>query len=529
MLPRPNPCSPKCRPVSSASSNYTPLTICVLIDPANPTYYPLDVWWKGDDDLEFFTLRCRREDQMRQWETQINRLVKESAQRRANDRNGLSRIANSITPSIHSRTSSKTLQMSISYSTPHSMYSVQTSGSATSSRGPPTPYSSDEHVGGGVKSGGIYSSGRQPYTPNDGFEFEPDDDDFEDYPPSSGYPSSSGRGTPIAARRDNAISMPPERHASPSGYDRNRAQTEDANGPIMKQWRNGPMPPPPHSQMQHSHSGGPSYSFGPRAHSSMSMNQPSYSSDPSGYGGNGSYAAGGPRARPQLRSQFSSQKLQMLHALDRNGRGSPANGPPQPLPPIPTPSRSRSASQPAAYVPKPASGQPPMPSDADQWGRERSNTSVMGNNKRGSGSSESTGGESSDYSPNSSSPVTPFGSSESSLGGMGIRTSRSHYVDPMAAGMTPHVTQVHGPPVKVKVHFHEDIFVIQVAMSTEYADLVQKVGKKIRLCGPRRDDGPLRVKYRDEDGDMVTLGSTEDVQMAFEQFRPGGQVTLFVT
>jgi cell division control protein 24 len=85
------------------------------------------------------------------------------------------------------------------------------------------------------------------------------------------------------------------------------------------------------------------------------------------------------------------------------------------------------------------------------------------------------------------------------------------------------------PPVKVKVHFHEDIFVIQVHRATEYGDLVQQVGRKIRLCGPRRDDGPLRVKYRDEDGDMVSLGSTEDVQMAFEQYRPGGQVTLFVT
>lgn len=84
------------------------------------------------------------------------------------------------------------------------------------------------------------------------------------------------------------------------------------------------------------------------------------------------------------------------------------------------------------------------------------------------------------------------------------------------------------PPVKIKVHFGEDIFVIQVPRSTEYAELVDKVGKKIRLCGPRRDDGPLRVKYKDEDGDLVSLGSTEDVQMAFESFRPGNQVTLYV-
>ena len=82
--------------------------------------------------------------------------------------------------------------------------------------------------------------------------------------------------------------------------------------------------------------------------------------------------------------------------------------------------------------------------------------------------------------------------------------------------------------MKIKVHFHEDIFVIQVPRTTEYSELVDKVGKKIRLCGPRRDDGPLRVKYKDEDGDLMSLGSTEDVQTAFESFPLGNQVRLYV-
>jgi cell division control protein 24 len=72
--------------------------------------------------------------------------------------------------------------------------------------------------------------------------------------------------------------------------------------------------------------------------------------------------------------------------------------------------------------------------------------------------------------------------------------------------------------------------VIIVNRHTDYQDLVEKVGKKIRLCGGRRDGGPLRVKYQDEDGDLVSLGSNEDVQMAFDTSRlgPGAQVTLFV-
>lgn len=100
--------------------------------------------------------------------------------------------------------------------------------------------------------------------------------------------------------------------------------------------------------------------------------------------------------------------------------------------------------------------------------------------------------------------------------------------DKPLASATPQMDFTVPVNVKVKVHFMDDIFVIQVPRHTEYEELVERVGRKIRLCGPRRDDGPLRVKYRDEDGDLVSLGSTEDVQMAFESFRPGSQVTLYV-
>jgi len=65
------------------------------------------------------------------------------------------------------------------------------------------------------------------------------------------------------------------------------------------------------------------------------------------------------------------------------------------------------------------------------------------------------------------------------------------------------------------VHFGSDIFIIQVLRTTEYGELVERVSKKIRLCGPRRDDGPLRVKYEDEEGDLISMRSTEDVEMAF--------------
>uniref|UniRef100_A0A0W0GC15 Putative rho guanine nucleotide exchange factor scd1 n=1 Tax=Moniliophthora roreri TaxID=221103 RepID=A0A0W0GC15_MONRR len=381
-----------------------------------PTQYPLAVWWKGDDDLEYFTLRCRREDQMRQWESTINRLIREAAQRRASER-GMSRIvANSTNPRIGSSAGP-------GYPPPVQNVYHRSRGDSVY----------DQHSASAVP----YNVGPQGYPPHDAFESEADEDDYEDYPPASSYGGSSGRGTPMGTRRAAGYSEVPAGSLRPTT---------------------------------------------PRLNSNASgMSNASNGSD-------GSYGPGaaGVRPRPTLRSQFSSTKLRS--AVDMNSNEY-RNG----IPPTPAPvNRSRSASQPTAYIPK--SVPPPLPTA--QWD-PRSNGSIS-SSKRGSGSSQSTG-DSSDYSPNSSSPITPYGSSESSLG---LRPSRSQVFDGANGRLQP---------VKVKVHFHEDIFVIQVPRSTE------------------RDDGPLRVKYKDEDGDMVSLGSTEDVQMAFEAYRPGGQVVLYVT
>ncbi|KAF8971148.1 hypothetical protein BDZ97DRAFT_1753477 [Flammula alnicola] len=497
-----------------------------------PTHYPLAVWWKGDDDLEFFTLRCRREDQMRQWEATINRLIKEAAQRRASERPGMpmSRIvaANSTNPSLQARSQS-TSHYSSASTAPVAVYSRSSQSQTVRSRPSyNSNYYDDDQASHSTSS--TYSAGPQGYPPHDGFDFEPDEDDLEDYPITTTYPSS-GRGTPMGSRRTpNSLSMPPERESS-TGYDKPRAHTEGTDGPVMAQWRSTGLPPLPSAPLQSGNSA--LRPITPRLHSNMSAN--SYASD-------ASFGTGVPKSssRPQLRSQFSSTRLKSGYESPNNANSSSSSSDYRKrsaTPTLnvnnlsaPTMSRSRSASQPSAYVPQQKAIPPPLPNGPSQsqshWSRDQRPPNGVPTNvpsgKRGSGSSQSTG-DSSDYSPNSSSPITPFGSSESSLGGVGIRTSRSQQNFDGAH------ERPQGPPVKVKVHFHEDIFVIQVPRATEYDDLVEKVGRKIRLCGPRRDDGPLRVKYRDEDGDMVSLGSTEDVQMAFEQYRPGGQVTLFVT
>lgn len=381
---------------------------------------------------------------MKQWEAAVNRLIERVALRRASERSN-SRLAHLSHPTGHTSNPRNGL-------VPHSY----TNGSRPHHQS--SPYG--EHpVGNGISG---HASGPTGYPPHDGFDF---DDELEDYPGASVSPNP-GYATPLDGRRG---AMTPGYGHYPS-YERPRAHTEDANGPALSQWRsNVPgLPPAPSPRTPISRMG-----------STMSyVSEPGYSAAPRATTG-----------RPPLRSQYSSSRLRPSHD---NGETRSAATSPTPVPAVSHLSRSRSASQPSAYIPKAAP--PPLPSNG--WDRTQGSTSTA--TKRSSGSSQSTG-EDSAYSPNSSSPLTPFGSSDSSLSGTVGRSSISSYE----------------APVKVKVHFGSDIFVIQVARITEYNELVERVGRKIRLCGPRRENGPLRVKYEDEEGDLISMRSTEDVEMAF--------------
>jgi cell division control protein 24 len=404
---------------------------------------------------------------VKQWESAVKRLIEKVAMRRASERSS-SRLAHFSThsgyPSSHPRNGTHDRGYSTHPAHVSSHPHPYTNGHRPYRQS--SPY--DDHaVGNGITS---HASGPSGYPPHDGFD---PDDDFDDYSVASNSSPTSGRTTPFDGRR--GVTTPGLDHYL--SYERPRAHTEDANGPALSLWRSNVPGIPP----------GPGRSAVSRMGSAMS-----YVSEP----GSRSTAA-----RPQLRSQYSSSRLRPPH--DSGDPRSDVTSSPAP-PPHNHVSRSRSASQPSVYVPK--SVPPPMPSNG--WDRVPASTSTT-TMKRSSSSSQSTG-EDSAYSPNSSSPITPFGSSDSSLSGAVGRSSISS----------------HDDPVKVKVHFGSDIFVIQVSRTTEYGDLVERVGKKIRLCGPRRDDGPLRVKYEDEEGDLISMRSTEDVDMAFGD---KAQVVLHVT
>lgn len=429
--------------------------------------------------MEYFTLRCRSEEQLKQWETQINRLIRDVASRRASDRNISQFVAHnshtSIPPSITQRSPLPYTHDRTSSSMSHAQYVNSVPPHPARGRHRPSPYPMEDQFSVASSSGPHSSGGYR----GDGFEFDLEDE-FDDLPSSS--IASSGRGTPLGTHR-----------LTGQNDDHSRARTEDTTGHAHTQWRatNGTQPFPSAT----------GYFVPPYRPPVTRMSSTTSATDASF--GSGSRP-------PRIPLQISSQSL--MAPYEQPDTPTSINNAPIALPL----SRSRSASQPSAYVPQ--TSPPPIPSTA--W-THRSQSSTV-ENKRGSGSSQSTRG-SSEESPNSSSPITPFGSSESSLTGSGLRQSRSQMFESMA------LHNGHPPSVKVKVHFQDDIFVIQVPRSTEFSELVDKVGRKIRLCGPRRDDTPLRVKYKDEDGDLICLGSTEDVQMAFESFRPGGQVTLYVT
>lgn len=469
--------------------------------------YSLNIWWKGDDDLEYFTLRCRNEEQVRQWETSVKRLIDRLAMKRASERS-VSRLAGqlaaqtprtSISMSMPDRERSNSVVPSLP---PHPYAAAQAAPQRNTYHQPQHPYMAAGAPGEPqISVNTNMGYGQNGYPQQDGFE---PDDEYEDYPsPLVG----SGRATPMdlaSSRRGTAPNLESLGYAPPSEQRAPRAHTEDASGAMYRQWQaQYPGGHGPH----HGHPAAmvPGLPAGPRMTAGSRMNSAQSFASDSSFGPGVRHSS----SRPQLRQQISQSRLRQDQQQERAAAPSPAPSQYQAHHQS-MPSRSRSASQPSAYIPKHPGQAPPLPqTDWRGMGIERGGSSA--GTKRSSGSSHSTGTGDESYSPGGSSPITPFGSSESSLSqGPGTRGSYEHH----ATARGPMMGRDNAP-VKVKVHFGTDIFVVQVPRSTEYAELVEKVGKKIRLCGPRRDDGPLRVKYEDEEGDLVSMRSSEDVEMAF--------------
>ncbi|EIE82381.1 hypothetical protein RO3G_07086 [Rhizopus delemar RA 99-880] len=86
----------------------------------------------------------------------------------------------------------------------------------------------------------------------------------------------------------------------------------------------------------------------------------------------------------------------------------------------------------------------------------------------------------------------------------------------------------HSGTMKIKLNFHDNIYVIVTPTEITYFELMEKIERKIRLFGNLQPTDILRLKYQDEESDLITINSDDDVQMAFEA-GGGNTVNLFVS
>lgn len=102
-----------------------------------------------------------------------------------------------------------------------------------------------------------------------------------------------------------------------------------------------------------------------------------------------------------------------------------------------------------------------------------------------------------------------------------------------AEGPAPTGAASLGKKIRMQLICGEDMLLIMVSRDLNYPTLYDRVYRKLRLCGHARDDSRPRLRYMDEDGDMITLASDEDLAMAFETFEaesqaPGGVYRLYI-
>ncbi len=436
----------------------------------------LEVWWRGDDELEFFTLKCRTEEQMKMWGKELNILIEEAHRR------------------SHIVEPARSPTFGLSVALPSMMVAA---GSSMNSHQPISTTSSSVSLGRGrsFRQNGGNSQIPLPVQNSQQRLYYDDDASVEDNYDDS--VADERDRTSLYMRRQGSTTT--RSHTSSSSYGGHSSGTR----PLMDGY--------PGHHYQHSSSNFRNQPPMPNQH-----HQP---------------------ARPVLKSQFSSLKLGSEYAEDEEPRVRAVNSA-QHVPersassPFGNPRlRSASTSQQAHQQQQ----HPKVPNGKSKaWSAATSQSSLMSNwvdVKRDSGSSGQSD-QSSGYSTNDQSgesPITPYGSSGSNISTSVLMKSKQSeaYQHRLMSPPPPNVsagnvnaTNVNEEKVKIKVHYRQDIFVIMVVKSINYQDLVLRVAQKVRLCGGERDNSPLRIKYMDEENDMITLGSDEDIQMAFDTNLP---------
>jgi len=83
---------------------------------------------------------------------------------------------------------------------------------------------------------------------------------------------------------------------------------------------------------------------------------------------------------------------------------------------------------------------------------------------------------------------------------------------------TPDSTTVRSNYTKIRVNYNNQEFIIVASSSgCTYGELISKIERKIRLNERTvNDNRPLRIRYKDEDDDFVTIITDEDINLAFD-------------
>ncbi|KAM0747778.1 hypothetical protein T439DRAFT_292360 [Meredithblackwellia eburnea MCA 4105] len=515
-----------------------------------PGQYLLEVRWRGDVAEEAFTIKCRTEELLKQWQRMIMKAVEEAPQNRRR------------THHLSSRQSNRGINSPLS----------QFPGTPLSEAGPSSAASIHSHYS--------EASGYSPYPPSQANMAQPS------YPPNSngfddedadGYDiPESGRSTPsnLGSRRGPTTrSLPPGEKEDRSSSSRPRAQTEDSSSAVINQWRNqtptGDYPPVPRGA-SHSSQASESHSLRSSASSRQLRGKQSQEWAGNSQGSNGTYSSGhtaspGPSYARLPTSHVHGQEEEMNTprpgglargtSLANTHHHQQQQGYPQP-----PPMRNRSASSPNIYQVSPN----PNGTHSDEWNNPYGGVAGQGHphhqqqpqvpsvppltmshksggtNSAGtlaSASSASTGNKKR-FSSSSNGTDRSSGTSSQSAGQTHTAATSPATTLPPSAGLPPlpngaayggvnnynPLQSATAVAVRVKVTYGEDTFVVVVLSSVSHQELVEKVLKKIRMCGDRShvDANSLRLRYQDEDGDRILITSEEDVMMAFETLRTTG-------
>lgn len=516
--------------------------------------YALQVWWRGDIDQESFSLRCKNEEQLKLWQTSINRLIEEVNMRRQHVAAHYAQGGGGTSPSVYNMAGAGA--------------NGRRSGSVSHSLFPQTPATDMPAAfpfSRADSQAGMYRQTEDEY----GASGMTSDSSLGIHQDGVAY--NSGRGTPMGGRYSQPAETR-ERQISLSVDTRPRARTEDQDSNVMSQWRStspAMQPPLPRNGSMSSQNGEGALPSGAvplqqlrKASSSRQLRQ-----------GQGAHPHAFPR--PPMRHNesvgssdaHSSATEQMENlalsssARSRNdstsSRGTAAST-------DMLQSRVRSTSTPNAYhgAANTAQQPPPMPRAAahlQHTGSQNASTATSANEaasnggvnrQRFSSSSISTvdSQRSSHSRPGStaaSSPVAinavpmaiaqPYGPSKSQQqNGFAHRPSfattssqHSSYTQHSTFVSTPHSVSPVPPAtqqsnaLKLVIHHNDDKLVVVVLSTVNLYELTEKVTKKIRLVSGRRVDN-LKIRYIDEDGDRILMQDDDDVQMAFELSRQQG-------